>query len=59
MSSRDWFFREDDVMEPGDILPVFWELERKPRLFVVEDDNDVGNLLKPGILSTKQLDALA
>lgn len=46
-------------MEPGDILPVFWELERKPRLFVVEDDNDVGNLLKPGILSTKQLDALA
>lgn len=28
------------------ILPEFWELERKPRLLVVEDDNDVGNLLK-------------
>src|SRR5512146_1503595 len=24
----------------------FWELKRKPRLLVVEDDNDVGNLLK-------------
>ena len=33
-------------MEPGSVLPEFWELERKPRLLVVEDDNDVGNLLK-------------
>lgn len=33
-------------MEPGGDLPEFWELERKPRLLVVEDDNDVGNLLK-------------
>lgn len=24
----------------------FWELKRKPRLLVVEDDNDIGNLLK-------------
>ena len=24
----------------------FWELDRKPRLLVVEDDNDIGNLLK-------------
>ena len=46
-------------MEPGDILQVFWELERKPRLSVVEDDNDVGNLLEPRSLSTKQLDVLA
>ena len=27
-------------------LPTFWELERKPRLLVVEDDNDIGNMLK-------------
>jgi CheY-like chemotaxis protein len=33
-------------MEPGSVIPDFWELERKPRLLVVEDDNDVGNLLK-------------
>ena len=33
-------------MEPGGVLPHFWELKRKPRLLVVEDDNDVGNLLK-------------
>lgn len=26
--------------------PGFWELKRKPRLLVVEDDNDIGNLLK-------------
>ena len=32
-------------MEPGGVLPDFWELKRKPRLLVVEDDNDVGNLL--------------
>ncbi len=24
----------------------FWELKRKPRLLVVEDDNDIGNMLK-------------
>src|SRR5215216_3608193 len=33
-------------MEPGGVIPKFWELKRKPRLLVVEDDNDVGNLLK-------------
>jgi DNA-binding response OmpR family regulator len=33
-------------MEPGGAVPEFWELKRKPRLLVVEDDNDVGNLLK-------------
>src|SRR5260221_9158536 len=33
-------------MEPGGVMPDFWELKRKPRLLVVEDDNDVGNLLK-------------
>jgi len=33
-------------MEPGSARPDFWELDRKPRLLVVEDDNDVGNLLK-------------
>ena len=33
-------------MEPGAVMPDFWELNRKPRLLVVEDDNDVGNLLK-------------
>lgn len=33
-------------MEPGDVMPEFWELKRKPRLLVVEDDNDIGNLLK-------------
>jgi CheY-like chemotaxis protein len=33
-------------MEPVGALPDFWELNRKPRLLVVEDDNDVGNLLK-------------
>jgi DNA-binding response OmpR family regulator len=38
--------KEDEMMEPGGVLPEFWELERKPRLLVVEDDNDVGNLLK-------------
>jgi len=27
-------------------MPEFWELKRKPRLLVVEDDNDIGNLLK-------------
>jgi CheY-like chemotaxis protein len=27
-------------------VPEFWELKRKPRLLVVEDDNDIGNLLK-------------
>jgi CheY-like chemotaxis protein len=32
-------------MEPGGVLPEFWELKRKPRLLVVEDDNDIGNLL--------------
>ncbi len=30
-----------------DIKPLdFWQLKRKPRLLVVEDDNDIGNLLK-------------
>jgi len=38
--------REDEMMEPGGSLPEFWELKRKPRLLVVEDDNDIGNLLK-------------
>jgi CheY-like chemotaxis protein len=33
-------------MEPGGAVPEFWELKRMPRLLVVEDDNDVGNLLK-------------
>jgi len=33
-------------MEPGDVMLEFWELKRKPRLLVVEDDNDIGNLLK-------------
>lgn len=33
-------------MELGSPMPDFWELERKPRLLVVEDDNDIGNLLK-------------
>ena len=33
-------------MEPGGAVPEFWELERRPRLLVVEDDNDIGNLLK-------------
>jgi CheY-like chemotaxis protein len=33
-------------MEPVGAMPDFWELNRKPRLLVVEDDNDVGNLLK-------------
>lgn len=33
-------------MEPVGAVPDFWELNRKPRLLVVEDDNDVGNLLK-------------
>jgi DNA-binding response OmpR family regulator len=33
-------------MEPGGVLPHFWDLKRKPRLLVVEDDNDIGNLLK-------------
>jgi CheY-like chemotaxis protein len=27
-------------------MPEFWELERKPRLLVVEDENDIGNMLK-------------
>ena len=27
-------------------MPDFWELNRKPRLLVVEDDSDIGNLLK-------------
>jgi CheY-like chemotaxis protein len=27
-------------------MEEFWELNRKPRLLVVEDDNDIGNLLK-------------
>src|SRR5512138_2150731 len=26
--------------------PEFWQLKRNPRLLVVEDDNDIGNLLK-------------
>ena len=34
------------TMKREGILPEFWELKRKPRLLVVEDDNDVGNLLK-------------
>jgi len=34
------------MMEPGGILLDFWELKRKPRLLVVEDENDIGNLLK-------------
>ena len=33
-------------MEPGGVISEFWELKRKPRLLVVEDDNDIGNLLK-------------
>jgi CheY-like chemotaxis protein len=33
-------------MEPGGLKPDFWELDRKPRLLAVEDDNDIGNLLK-------------
>jgi len=33
-------------MELGGAIPEFWELKRKPRLLVVEDDNDIGNLLK-------------
>ena len=33
-------------MEPTGFGPDFWELTRKPRLLVVEDDNDIGNLLK-------------
>jgi DNA-binding response OmpR family regulator len=33
-------------MEAEELFPEFWELERKPRLLVVEDDNDIGNLLK-------------
>lgn len=33
-------------MEPKGDLLEFWELKRKPRLLVVEDDNDIGNLLK-------------
>jgi CheY-like chemotaxis protein len=33
-------------MKPKSDLLEFWELKRKPRLLVVEDDNDIGNLLK-------------
>jgi len=33
-------------MEPEEVLPELWQLKRKPRLLVVEDDNDIGNLLK-------------
>lgn len=33
-------------MQPRSGKPSFWEVNRKPRLLVVEDDNDVGNLLK-------------
>jgi len=33
-------------MEFGSTKPDFWELQRKPRLLVVEDDNDIGTLLK-------------
>lgn len=33
-------------MEPAGRIPEFWEFKRKPRLLVVEDDNDIGNLLK-------------
>ena len=34
------------MIEPGGPVPEFWEFRRKPRLLVVEDDNDIGNLLK-------------
>jgi CheY-like chemotaxis protein len=34
------------MTEPGSLLPEFWDLKRKPRLLVVEDENDIGNLLK-------------
>ncbi len=35
-----------DSKAPKSWEPKFWELKRKPRLLVVEDDNDIGNLLK-------------
>src|SRR5215510_14767944 len=28
------------------LMPEYWKLDRKPRLLVVEDDNDIGNMLK-------------
>ena len=41
-------------MEPTGFGPDFWELTRKPRLLVVEDDNDIGNLLKA--IDVRQVD---
>ena len=33
-------------MGPEGLVPEFWGLDRQPRLLVVEDDNDIGNMLK-------------
>lgn len=37
---------QNEAMQPRGTKPDFWELERKPRLLVVEDDHDIGDLLK-------------
>jgi len=37
---------QNESIQPEGFKPDFWQLNRKPRLLVVEDDNDIGNLLK-------------